>query len=396
MSFPGIGAVRAGFPCLATPGRIWLDSAATSLKLKTVIETVSGYYSGWCGTVGRSSHAAAEEASHAVQEVRRVMARYLGVEDPAGIIFVPGTTGGINLLARAWNSGRIVTSRLEHHSNLLPWHDAARRNAAEIESVGLDSRGGIDMEALERALRRPAGLVALSMRSNVTGAVLDCRRAADLAHRAGAVLFVDAAQEAARGPMNLLNDGVDAASFSSHKMHGPTGSGVLWVRPDLLERLDRVESGGGMALQVDDDEMVVRIGHARFEAGTPHIAGILGMGSAARWLMAIGRETITEYEDGLGAYLHQELARLDGVRIFSCGGGILSCTITGWHPHDAADQLDQRGFAVRAGTLCAQPCLRALGVDSLLRASLAIHSTCEECQAFADAVRDLILQGGFR
>ncbi len=388
--------VRADFPALSTAGPVWLDSAASSLKLRTVIETVTDWYSGWCGPVGRSIHEAGEAATLALAEARRTLATYVGTDDPEEIIFVGGTTAGINLFARVWDdagNGRIVSSLLEHHSNLLPWRERAVVRGQGMDLIGLDGRGAIDMSALARALERPAGCVALSLRSNVTGAVLDCARAAELAHQAGAILFVDAAQEAARGPLDLARSGADAAAFSSHKMHGPTGSGVLWVRRELMERMANGDTGGGMALQVDRDGQTWRSGPARFEAGTPHVAGILGMARAADWLACLGRGTITAHEDALGHWLHAALGGIEGVQLHSSGGGVVSFTIDGWHPHDAAEALDRAGFALRAGTLCAQPCMAALGVPALLRASLAVHTTPEECALFADAVRALAAEG---
>ena len=475
--------LRGDFPFFEREEAVWLDNAATTQKPRAVLDRVLAAMTRASG-VHRAVYALAEETTLAYEEARAVLADFIGAPSKDEIVFTSGATAGINFLARSLYAARrragakafrVVTSVLEHHSNVLPWRMLGEEGGAACAVVGHDARGGVDMEALAAALARPCDVVALTLCSNVSGAWLDTRRAAELARGAGALLFLDAAQAVAHRPLcvgacsrseaqlsggtqksnesgsggdspfrterraralfrffdkrnrscephsvcscrqcNFPNGNVrtacgeqepverrfpldaDAIAFSGHKMYAPDGSGVLWARRSLLEELAPVSYGGEMVLSVGDADIQWNRPPRCFEAGTPNVSAVLGLASAAAWLRALPREAIRAHEDALGQMLHDEIGALPGARVFSEPGPLCSFTLDGWHAHDLAAFLDTEGLALRAGRLCAEPFVRALGVPALVRASLAAYTTREECTRLLAALRKAnALRGGY-
>jgi cysteine desulfurase/selenocysteine lyase len=404
--------LRKDFPFFAQENTVWLDNAATTQKPQGVLDRVLASMSRAC-TVHRAFYALAEETTLAYEEARAVLAGFIGASSKDEIVFTGGTTAAVNFLARSFylarkrtgrKALRIVTSVLEHHSNFLPWCMLGDESEIELVVIGHDAQAGVDMEALAAALDRPCDIVALTLCSNVSGAWLDSRRASSLAHDAGAVLFLDAAQAAAHRPLcvgaadgavsampqdtpdGVLHIAADAVAFSGHKMYGPEGSGVLWARQALLDELVPVSYGGEMVLSVKDQDIQWNRPPRCFEAGTPNVSAVLGLASAAEWLQKCPRDALRAHEESLGKLLHDELRAFPGVHIFSRPGPILSFTLDGWHAHDLADFLDQEGLALRAGRLCAEPFVRALGVPALVRASLAAYTSQEDCMRLLAAL----------
>ncbi|MDR2734447.1 MAG: aminotransferase class V-fold PLP-dependent enzyme [Spirochaetota bacterium] len=395
--------LRKEFPYFAHESAVWLDNAANTQKPQAVLDRVLLSLAR-ASTVHRAVYALAEEATLVYEEARSILARFISAPSKDEVIFTNGTTGAINLFARSlYLSGkragrqgfRIVTSVLEHHSNYLPWRMLADEPGVEIIIIGHDGLG-IDMEALAKALSAPCDLVALSLCSNVSGAWLDSQQAAKLARAAGAVLFLDAAQavlhraicldDSVALPAGGIRVAADALAFSGHKMYGPDGTGALWVRGDLLQDLVPVTFGGEMVRSVDDSAIDLQPPPRRFEAGTPNCSAILGFAEAARWLLQSPRDEFRAHEEGLGRMLHDELSALPGARLYSVPGPLISFTLDGWHTHDLALFLDREGLCLRAGRLCAEPFMRALGVPALVRASLAAYTTREDCMRLVRAL----------
>jgi len=402
-----LGAVREEFPYFANESAVWLDNAANTQKPQVVLDRVLASLTR-ASAAHRAVYALAEETTLAYEEARAALARFIGAP-PSEVIFTGGTTGAINLFARSFflskkrrgqQGFRVVTSVLEHHSNYLPWRMLAGEPGVEVTFVGHDSNFGVDMDALAKALERPCDLVALTLCSNVSGAWLDARRVMRLARDAGAIVLLDAAQAAAHRPLCLddsaelpaggIRVAADALAFSGHKMYGPDGTGILWARRDLLEEMVPVTFGGEMARSVGDTMIDLQPPPRRFEAGTPNCSAILGFAEAAKWLQKKPRDIYAAHEEELGTMLREELGALPGVRLFSVPGPIVSFTLQGWHAHDLALFLDAEGLCLRAGRLCAEPFVRALGVPALVRASLAAYTSRDDCARLTRALQKAI------
>jgi cysteine desulfurase/selenocysteine lyase len=306
------------------------------------------------------------------------------------LIFTRGATEAINLVARTLPKGgrsRVLLSQLEHHSNIVPWQLAGY----EVDAVPLTPAGNIDLDAAERMLTREHRVVAFAHVSNVLGSVIDAKRAADIAHSKGALLLLDGCQAVPRVSVNVGKIGADFYAFSAHKLYGPTGIGCLWGRSELLESMPPWQGGGSMIDRVTFEETTFLDAPARFEAGTPHIVGAVGLHAAVKWVKGIGLEAIAAHEMALTAECRDALRSLNFVSVYGPedSAGIVSFNVDGVHPHDSATILDDTGVAVRAGHHCAQPLMDWLGVPATARASFAAHSDSSDIEALVEGLKQV-------
>ena len=373
--------VLADFPAIP-PGWAYLDSAATAQKPQVVVDAITRAYGETYATVHRGVYQRSADMTLAYEAARKRVAGFINAPSPDEIVFVRGATEGINLVAQSWAGtrlkagDRILLSTLEHHSNIVPWQLVAERIGAAIDVVPLTLDGRIDLDAMAAMLTPAHKLVALAHVSNVLGSVLDARRAADLAHAAGATLLLDGCQAVPRMAVDVQALGCDFYVFSGHKLYGPTGIGVLWARAELLEAMPPYQGGGSMIDRVTFARTTYAPPPGRFEAGTPHIVGVVGLHAAIDYVEGIGLDRIHAHETALVHEAREAMADLNSVRVFGPedSAGIVSFAIQGVHPHDVATILDEGEVAIRAGHHCAQPLMDALGVPATARASFGVYN----------------------
>jgi len=378
---------------------VYLDSAASSQKPRTVIEAMSEYYATTHANVHRSIHTLGEEATALYEMARDRVQRFIGAASREEVVFTRGTTDGINLVAEAVGrtlrqGDEILITDLEHHSNIIPWQMAARDRGATVRSVPVTGEGLLDLDAFERLLGPRTRVVAFAHVSNVLGTILPVARLAAQARRVGALTVVDGAQAAPHLPLDMFALGCDFYTFSSHKMLGPTGVGVLWGRRAALEALEPTRGGGEMIKEVWIDRAQWNDLPWRFEPGTPPIAEAVGLMAAIEYLEKLGMERVAEHERALARQTVEVLQAIPGVRVYGPRasldrGAVVAFSVEGLHPHDVAALLDQEGIAVRAGHHCAQPLMRSLGVVGTARASFSVYSSSEEVSLLAHALASL-------
>ena len=373
--------VVADFPAIPA-GWAYLDTAATAQKPTPVIDAIARAYGETYATVHRGVYQRSADMTLAYEAARERVARFLNAGSSAEIVFVRGATEAINLVAQSWGGAhlkpgdRILLSQLEHHSNIVPWQMLAERNGLVIDVAPLTQDGRIDLDAAQAMLTSAHKLVALAHVSNVLGSILDVRRAADLAHAVGAKLLVDGCQAVPRVPVDVQALGADFYVFSGHKLYGPTGIGCLWGRPELLESMPPWQGGGAMIDRVSFARTTYALPPARFEAGTPHIVGALGLHAAIDYVDAIGLGAIHAHESALVRQTREALASLNSVALFGPedSAGIVSFAVEGVHPHDVGTILDEGHVAIRAGHHCAQPLMAHLGVPATARVSFGVYN----------------------
>lgn len=395
--------VRADFPILRTSVRgrplTYLDSAATSQRPGQVLAAMDQFYTTQNANIHRGVHYLSEVASASYEGVRARVARFLGAPKPESIVFTSGTTGGINLVAQAWArpllqpGDEIVITTMEHHSNIVPWQMVCEERGAALRVVPVTDRGELVLEELERTLSPRTRLVAVTHLSNVLGTVNPVGEIVRLAREAGARVLVDGAQSAAHLPVDLTRLDCDFYVCSGHKMLGPTGVGVLYGRPELLAAMPPWQGGGGMIASVTLERTTFAPPPARFEAGTPPIAEVIGLGAAIDYLEAAGLEAIHRHEDDLLQYATGELAAVPGLRLIGTAperASVLSFVLDCAHPHDIGTVLDQDGIAVRAGHHCAQPLMQRYRVPATARASFALFNTREDVDRLVRGVTRVV------
>lgn len=385
MSETAILSRKADFPGLLTAnGEPWhyLDTAASAQKPQVVIDAMSNALGRDYATVHRGIYTRSAEMTLAYEAARRRVAQFIGARSENEIVFVRGATEAINLVAATWGMAqlgegdRIVLSTLEHHSNIVPWQMVAERTGAQIDVCPLTEDGQIDLGALEAIVGPRTKLVALAHVSNVLGSVLDVRRAADIAHSAGAKLLVDGCQAAPRMVLDMAALDCDFYAFSGHKLYGPTGVGVLWAREEILASMPPYQGGGSMIEKVTFGRTTYAPPPQRFEAGTPMITEVIALRAAVDYVAALCPERLFEHEAALAATLRNELRALNTVTLFGPdeSAGIVSFALEGVHPHDLGTILDEENVAIRAGHHCAQPLMEHLGVPATARASFGLYS----------------------
>jgi cysteine desulfurase/selenocysteine lyase len=397
-----VARVRADFPILQRTIRghplVYLDSAATAQKPRQVIEAVSRYYETGNANVHRGVHALSQEATTEYERVRHLAARFFNAADPSEIIYTAGTTASLNLVAQSYGGSvlqpgdEILISEMEHHSNIVPWHLVAERTGAVLRSIPVMSSGGLDLGELEQRLGPRTRIVAVTHASNVMGAINPINAIAAMAHEAGAVVVVDGAQSAPHLRVDLRAIDCDFFACSGHKLYGPTGIGLLYGKRALLEAMPPWQGGGGMIREVQIDRSTYAAPPERFEAGTPPIAEVVGLGAALDYVSEWDWDALVGYEQELAAEAASALAGVPGLRIMGEGAdrvSVLSFTLEGIHPHDAGTVLDTLGIAVRAGHHCAQPLMRRFGVTATLRASFGAYSTAAEVGRLVDGLQQV-------
>lgn len=374
---------------------VYLDSAATSQKPLPVIEAVERYYREYNSNVHRGVHTLGTKATEAYEGAREKVARFLNAPDSAQIIFTRGTTSALNLVA--WSYARrvlregdeIVITPMEHHSNLIPWQQAAKATGATLKYVPLRPDGTIAVEDFAQTVTERTKIVAVTHVSNVLGTINPIKTFAAIAHEKGAVIVVDGAQSAPHMKVDVQDLDVDFYAFSGHKMCAPTGIGVLYGKRHLLEQMEPVEFGGEMIDTVELYDSTWKEIPWKFEGGTPIIAGAIGLAAAIDFLESVGLDAIRAHEEQLARYALERLQAIDGVTVYGPEerAGLVTFNVEGIHPHDVATVLDSRGIAVRAGHHCAQPLMRWLGVTATARASFYLYNTEEEIDKLADALQ---------
>jgi cysteine desulfurase/selenocysteine lyase len=375
---------------------VYLDSAASSQTPRSVIRSVSDYYENCRANVHRGLYPASEQATAAYEAARDRVAELINAEREE-VVFTRGTTEGSNLLAQILaadlkSGDEVVSTVLEHHSSLLPWQQLAKRYGFRQRFIGLNQRYQLDMKQAAKLITRRTKVVAVSHISNVTGTVLPIKRLARLAHQVGAKLIVDAAQSAGHRPLDVKALDADFLIFSGHKMFAPTGIGVLYGRRELLEALPPYLYGGDMIKRVSLTEAVWNELPYKYEAGTPNIAGAIGLGEAVRLVQKWTPEAIHQHELQLTEYAIKRLMAIPKVRVFGPAlgqdrGGLISFAVADLHPHDLSDILAGEGVAVRGGHHCAMPLMEYLGLPGTTRASFSVYNTREDVSRLIKAIR---------
>lgn len=395
---------RADFPALAQSvnGRplVYLDSAATTLRPSAVIQAVTRFYAGDNANPSASLHTLARRAHDQYVDARRVVASFINARDPDEIVWVRGTTEGINLVAATWGlanlraGDEVILTIAEHYSNLLPWRIAAERGGAKTIFVDVDDAGRVRLDDLERKLSRRTRLVAVSHVSNVLGYVNPVAEICTRAHAVDARVLVDAAQSVPHMPVDVQALGCDFLAFSGHKMAGPMGVGVLWARRELLEAMPPYQSGSNMAHDVDLESAAYEHAALKFGAGTPNVAGPIGLAAAVGYLTRTGRDAIRRHERSLTEHALARLAGIRGLRVLGPTTAVdrvpvFSFSLAGWRPSDLVRELDALGIAIRGGDLAALPLLKRLGVTAAARASCYLYNTKDEIDRLAAALERL-------
>jgi cysteine desulfurase/selenocysteine lyase len=380
-------SVRDQFP--AVGDWHYLDSAATAQKPQAVIDAIMQAYSHDYATVHRGVYERSASMTASYEAARAAASHLIGGQ-PNELVFTRGATEAINLVARTLpknGRNRVLVSQLEHHSNIVPWQLAGY----EVDAVPLTADGQIDLEAAEQMLTEEHRIVGFAHVSNVLGSVLDARRAAEIAHSKGALLLLDGCQAAPRLDVNIVTLEADFYAFSGHKLYGPTGIGCLWGRSELLAQMPPLQGGGAMIEKVTFEETTYLDPPARFEAGTPHIVGAIGLHAAIEWVENLSLDAIHAHEAALVAETRAALSAIPGVTVYGPenSAGIVSFNVDGVHPHDTATILDDAGVAVRAGHHCAQPLMRWLGVPATARASFAAHSDSSDIEGLVGGIEQV-------
>lgn len=397
-----IQKIRADFPILAQEINekplAYLDNAATSQKPKQVIEALTHYYEFDNANVHRGVHTLAARATDAYEAARGKVAKFIHAREVAEIIFTRGTTSAINLVVDSYAEANIeagdeiVISYLEHHSNLIPWQQLAKRKGAVLKYIELEEDGTISVEQAKKTIGEKTKIVALAHVSNVLGTITPMKEIAAIAHQFGAVILVDGAQAVPHMEVDVVDLDADFYAFSGHKMMAPTGIGALYGKRELLDAMEPTEFGGEMIDFVELYDSTWKELPWKFEAGTPIIGGAIALGAAIDYLAEVGLANIHAHEQALASYVIEEMSKIEGITIYgpkdaSKRCGLVTFNLEGAHPHDIATILDEDGIAIRAGHHCAQPLMKWLDVSSTARASFYIYNTKEEIDALIDGLK---------
>ena len=398
-----VAGVREDFPILKTMvhGKplVYLDNAATSQKPQAVLDTLNRYYTEENSNVHRGIHYLSEQATQDYEEARSKIRRFLNASDEKEIVFVRGTTEGINLVAQSYgrqNIGQgdeIIISAMEHHSNIVPWQMLCQEKGAQLRVIPMNDDGEILMDEYEKLLGPKTKLVSIVHISNSLGTVNPVEQVIQMAHGRGVPVLLDGAQSVPHLPIDVKKLDCDFLVFSGHKLYGPTGIGVLYGKADLLESMPPYQGGGDMIKSVTFEKTTYNSLPYKFEAGTPNIAGTIGLGAAIDYVTGLGMERTLAYEQELLEYGARRLSSISGLRLVGTAkekGGILSFVMDGVHPHDIGTILDSEGIAIRAGHHCTQPVMERFGIPATARASLAFYNTKEEIDALVKGIDKVI------
>lgn len=377
---------------------VYLDNAATTQKPNTVIQAITSYYENNNANVYRSVHTLSGEATEAYEEAREKVRHFIQAKYREEVIFTKGTTDSLNKLSRSLKSelhkgDEILLTYMEHHSNIVPWQELAKEKQAQLVYVKLTAEGRLDMDDFKEKLSGKTKIVAFTHVSNALGTINPVKEMTQLAHEKGAYVIIDGAQAVPHMPVDVQDIDADFYVFSGHKMLGPTGIGILYGKKELFEKMEPSEFGGEMIELVSEQESSWAPLPFKLEAGTPNIAGAIGLGAAIDYLEAIGMENVKKYEEELTIYLLDELEKIEGLEIYGPKtvrdrAGVISFNLDGIHPHDLSTALDLDGIAIRAGHHCAQPLMRACDVLATSRASLYLYNTKEEITIMIEALKE--------
>lgn len=395
-----VNKIRADFPILSREvnGKplVYLDNGASAQKPQVVIDAVTQAYSQEYANVHRGLHYLSNLATEKYEATRGIIARFLNAASEDEIVMNSGTTEGINTVAYAWAMPRmaagdeIVLSVMEHHANIVPWHFLRERQGVALKWVDVDETGALDAERVIAAIGPKTKLVAITHLSNVLGTKVDVKRIVEAAHEMGVPVLVDGSQAAVHMPVDVQDLGCDFYAITGHKLYGPSGSGAIYIKADRLAEMRPFLGGGDMIREVGKDAVTYADPPMKFEAGTPGIVQMIGMGVALDYLMGLGMDNIAKHEEALRSYAQSKLTGLNWVNVQGNAPGkaaIFSFTLDGAaHPHDISTVLDKKGVAVRAGHHCAQPLMQHLGVTATCRASFGLYNTTQEVDVLIDAL----------
>jgi cysteine desulfurase / selenocysteine lyase len=391
--------VRADFPILEQKvhGKplVYLDNAATSQKPRAVIDAISRYYEGTNANIHRAVHHLSEQATEVYEAARKTAQQFINARSLSEVIFVRGTTEGINLVAQTYGRAQIhagdevIVTDMEHHSNIVPWQLLCEDRGAKLRVVPINDRGELILDEYAKLLGPKTKLVCVTQVSNALGTINPVRKIVDMAHSHGIPVLVDGAQAVPHLKVDVQALDCDFYSFSGHKVYGPTGIGVLYGKKTLLEAMPPYQGGGDMILSVTFEKTTYNRLPYKFEAGTPDIAGVIGLGAALEYVGGLGIENIGAYEHDLLEYATAAVSTIPGLKIIGTAkekAGVLSFTLENIHPHDIGTILDREGIAIRTGHHCSQPVMKRFGVDSTARASFAMYNTKREVDALVRGI----------
>jgi len=394
-----IERVRADFPILQQKVRgkplVYLDNAATSQKPRAVIEAISRYYEGTNANIHRGVHFLSEHATEEYEAVRGIAQRFLNAAESREIIFVRGTTEGINLVAQSYGRAHIqagdeiLITDMEHHSNIVPWQILCDERGAKLRVAPINDAGELILDEFANLLGPKTKLVAITHVSNALGTINPIRRIVEMAHSRNVPVLVDGAQAVPHLKVDVQALDCDFYAFSGHKVYGPTGIGVLYGKAALLEAMPPYQGGGDMIASVTFEKTIYNKLPYKFEAGTPDIAGVIGLGAALQYVSGLGIENIGAYENEVLAYATQAVSAIPDVRLIGTAkvkAGVLSFVLDNIHPHDIGTILDQEGIAIRTGHHCSQPVMKRFGIAATARASFALYNTKEEADALVRGI----------
>jgi cysteine desulfurase / selenocysteine lyase len=382
--FPALNQLVHGKPL------VYLDNAATSQKPRSVINAITRFYQEDCSNIHRGVHLLSERATRAYEDVRLTAQQFIHASNPAEVIFVRGTTEAINLVAQSYGRAHVqagdavLISAMEHHSNIVPWQMLCEEKGAKLHVIPMNDRGELLLDEYEKLLTPETKLVAVAHVSNALGTVNPVRRIIRMAHERGIPVLVDGAQAVPHLQVDVQDLDCDFYAFSGHKMYGPTGIGILYGKRRLLEAMPPYQGGGDMISSVTFEKTTYNSLPHKFEAGTPDISGVIGLGAAIEYLTRIGLDNVAAHEHDLLVYATEQITRLPGVRVIGTAkekAAVLSFVLDGIHPHDVGTILDQEGIAVRTGHHCAQPVMQFFGIPATTRASFALYNTEAEADA---------------
>ena len=398
-----VESIRRDFPILSTLVRgkrlVYLDNAATTQKPQQVIDRLVRYYSEENSNVHRGVHFLSEVATVAYENVRAQVMAFVHARSVKEIIFTRGTTESINLVAQSWGrknvkaGDEVLITAIEHHSNIVPWQLLCEEKGATLRVVPVNDRGEVDMDEYARMLNGRVKIVAAGHISNALGTVNPIRKMTELAHAAGALILIDGAQGVPHARIDVRAIGCDFYAFSAHKVYGPTGVGVLYGREALLDSMPPWQGGGDMILSVAFDKTTYNALPYKFEAGTPNIAGVVGLGAALEYVASIGVDRIAAWEHDLLTYATDRLLDLDGIRLIGTAAdkaSVISFVLEGVHPHDIGTILDQEGIAIRTGHHCAQPVMMRFNIPATGRASFGLYNTREEADRLVEGLKKVL------
>jgi cysteine desulfurase/selenocysteine lyase len=396
-------SIVENFPALhqtiGTKSLVYLDSAATTQKPQSVIDAVTHYYKQDNANIHRGVHTLSQRATQAYENARKSLSTLLGANRPEEVIFVRGATEAINLVAQAWARPRLVEgdeiliTEMEHHSNIVPWQMVCEQTGAVLKVAPVLDDGSLDIEAYKSLLSEDTVLVSIAHVSNAIGTINPVQELCALAKEVGATTVIDGAQACGHIPVDFKTIDCDFYAVSGHKMFGPTGIGCLLGKYDVLQEMEPWQGGGDMILSVSFEETTWNDVPFKFEAGTPNIAGAIGLGAAVEFIESVGYETIVSHEQELLAYGRTVLENIDGVSFIGASAhnaGVISFTVQAVHPHDVGTILDHAGVAIRTGNHCAEPLMRRFGLSATCRASLSIYNTTEDLDRLGLAVQEAI------